>query len=72
MPLPFIATKDMGFIDWFSIQHRVAALMSQNVLYAIPQSLGQDERGAQACRIGHYKIDNLLKQVVQLHESLLI
>lgn len=67
---PGIVVGSVGCIN--SIQHRVAALMSQNILYAIPQSLGQDERGAQAFRIEHDKIDHLLRQVVEMHESLLV
>ena len=67
---PGIVIGSVGCIN--SIQHRVAALMSQNILYAIPQSLGQDERGAQAFRIEHDKIDNLLRQVVEMHESALV
>jgi hypothetical protein len=67
---PGIVVGSVGCIN--SIQHRVAALMSQNILYAIPESLGKDERGAQTFSIAHDRIDSLLRQVVAMHELLLV
>ena len=64
---PGIVVGSVGCIN--SIQHRVAALMSQNVLYVIPEALGRGDDGARLFRIAHDRIEALLAQVVSLHDQ---